>query len=72
VEDKLQENMKKLKLKTDDRVRKLQETIDMLLASYRSIEVEFQKLQISSGKVWEQQLKHINENILNQEDKIKS
>ncbi len=72
VEDKLLENIRKLKAKTDNRVRKLQETIDMLLASYRGIENEFQKLQISSGKVWEEQVKHINENIINQEDKIKS
>jgi hypothetical protein len=72
VEEKLQDNIKQLKGKMDSKVSVLRDKIDMLLAHYSNIEVDFQKLQLSSGKVWEEQLKKINENILNQEDKIKS
>jgi hypothetical protein len=72
VEDKLQDNIKRLKENTDNKVLKLRETMDMLLASYSDIQTHFEKLQSSYGKVWEDQLKQINENIRNQEDKIKS
>jgi archaellum component FlaC len=72
VEDKLQDNIKRLKNNTDIKVLKLQETIDMLLATYSGVQIHFEKLKSSYGKVWEDQLKQLNENIRNQEDKIKS
>lgn len=72
LEDKLEENIKSLSLKTATKVKEYEACIAELSSNQKNIEVMFKQLKTNAGgKSWDAILGKLNSAIVSQEDKIK-
>ena len=72
VEDKMEDNIRKISLLTSSKIQSYQEKLDKFSANIKEIRCIFENLKISYGEKWEELLDKINHMIQNHEEQIKN